>query len=283
MSRPAGPTRAAALCLALVAAACAPVEPGDRYARWEADALSRGLLRTETAPADAPYTNEDLARNFARIALHREFPKTEDPTGNPSALHKWRGTVRVAVYGSPTDEDLARIETLTDRIGKLTGLEFAPAGDEGGDIRLFFLGPSDRDKLADALRRDAEGAQGSLFLTWLTTDENLCVGLVGHEDAEAGGYSRRALIGIPTEVSPLMRASCVDEEFVQSLGLFNDHPDARPSIFNDDEEFALLTEHDEYLLRILYDPRLKPGMTAEEAMPIVRRVIAEIRPGGGAD
>jgi hypothetical protein len=50
----------------------------------------------------------------------------------------------------------------------------------------------------------------------------------------------------------------------------------RPSIFNDDGEFALLTEHDEHLLRILYDPRLKPGMTAEEAMPLVRRIVAGI-------
>jgi Protein of unknown function (DUF2927) len=44
---------------------------------------------------------------------------------------------------------------------------------------------------------------------------------------------------------------------------------ARSSIFNDDEEFALLTDHDELLLRILYSPDLRPGMTPEEARPIV--------------
>ena len=78
---------------------------------------------------------------------------------------------------------------------------------------------------------------------------------------------------------PLMRSSCLQEELVQALGLGNDHSDVRPSIFNDDEEFALMTRHDEYLLRILYDPRLKSGMTAEEAMPIVREIIADLRPG----
>ena len=65
---------------------------------------------------------------------------------------------------------------------------------------------------------------------------------------------------------------------MQALGLGNDHSEVRPSIFNDDEEFALLTRHDEYLLRILYDPRLKSGMTAEEAVPIVRQIIREMRP-----
>jgi len=53
----------------------------------------------------------------------------------------------------------------------------------------------------------------------------------------------------------------------------------RPSIFNDDGEFALLTDHDEDLLRILYDLRLAPGMTAEQAMPIVRRIAGELAPG----
>jgi hypothetical protein len=66
----------------------------------------------------------------------------------------------------------------------------------------------------------------------------------------------------------------------QGMGLSNDSPEARPSVFNDDEEFALLTPHDEALLRILYDPRLRPGMTAEEAMPIVRAIAEEIVGGG---
>jgi len=60
------------------------------------------------------------------------------------------------------------------------------------------------------------------------------------------------------------------------MGLSNDSPDARPSIFNDDEEFALLTRHDELLLQILYDRRLRPGMTEAEAAPIVRRIAGEL-------
>ena len=39
-----------------------------------------------------------------------------------------------------------------------------------------------------------------------------------------------------------MRRACVHEEMAQGLGLGNDSETARPSIFNDDEEFALLTE-----------------------------------------
>ncbi len=66
-----------------------------------------------------------------------------------------------------------------------------------------------------------------------------------------------------------MRKSCVHEEMAQAMGLTNDSPNARPSIFNDDEEFAFLTRHDEILLRMLYDPRLKAGMESYEVIPLL--------------
>ena len=54
---------------------------------------------------------------------------------------------------------------------------------------------------------------------------------------------------------------------------------ARPSIFNDDEEFALLTGMDEAMLRILYNPLLVPGMTEAEARPIVFDLAARLTGG----
>ena len=58
----------------------------------------------------------------------------------------------------------------------------------------------------------------------------------------------------------------------QAMGLTNDSPDARPSIFNDDEEFAFLTRHDEILLKMLYDPRLKAGMESYEVIPLLSAI-----------
>ena len=76
-----------------------------------------------------------------------------------------------------------------------------------------------------------------------------------------------------------MRLACIHEEMAQGLGLANDSPRARPSIFNDDEEFALLTTHDEMLLRMLYDDRLRSGMGAAEAAPIARQIARELLGG----
>lgn len=96
--------------------------------------------------------------------------------------------------------------------------------------------------------------------------------------AQAGApYSyTRAVALVRAEHPDLVRLSCIHEEIAQGLGLPNDSLSARPSIFNDDDEFALLTSHDEKLLTLLYDPRLKPGMSAEDARPIVRIIAREL-------
>ena len=88
-----------------------------------------------------------------------------------------------------------------------------------------------------------------------------------------GAAITQAIILIKAETAGILRESCAHEEFAQALGPGNDFDGARPSIFNDDQEFALLTAHDEMILRVLYDPRLRPGMTRAEGMPIARAII----------
>ena len=84
---------------------------------------------------------------------------------------------------------------------------------------------------------------------------------------------------IPAEHPALMLQACLHEEIAQALGLPNDSNLARPSIFNDDQEFALLTRMDELMLKILYSPELHPGMTADEARPVVEVLATRLLDG----
>ena len=45
-------------------------------------------------------------------------------------------------------------------------------------------------------------------------------------------------------------------------------------MFNDDVQKGFFDVYDQYLLNILYDPRIRPGMTADE----VRHILPEIMP-----
>ena len=86
-----------------------------------------------------------------------------------------------------------------------------------------------------------------------------------------------AVVLIGTDLSAFDRRRCVYEEMVQLTGLLADHCAYQPSIFcEDDRQTFLPTEADRVLLRTLYDPRLRPGMTRAEAMPIAREIIREL-------
>jgi len=85
----------------------------------------------------------------------------------------------------------------------------------------------------------------------------------------------QALAVIRAEHPPMLKKACFHEEIAQGLGLHNDNPAAHPSIFNDDDEFAFLTNQDALLLRLLYDPRLPAGIELQEAQPLLKQLIIE--------
>ena len=85
---------------------------------------------------------------------------------------------------------------------------------------------------------------------------------------------RRVQIYI-TPYPDAIRRHCIAEELTQALGLADDSNIVRDSIFNDASARLRIAPWDALMVRILYDPRLRPGMHKSEAMPIVRRIIAE--------
>ena len=139
----------------------------------------------------------------------------------------------------------------------------------GGIIRCAYEGIED----IKALVPDVNPSALAIF-------DNLPRGVhclvIAFSDTYNGHDYGQAIAVIRSEHPPLLRRSCIHEEVAQGLGLGNDSPQARPSIFNDDDEFALLTSMDEKLLQILYDPRLKPGMDADTVRPIVQELATRL-------
>lgn len=240
-----------------------------------------GFLRTEAAPADAPFDNEDLVRNFERIAFYSEFTRSDgalQARATPSPLFKWEGPVTWKLDGDAvTDGDVRAYRAFTERLSELTGMEFSEASGETNVLALIASADM-RVQIVDLLAERGLSERMQLIGEWAVKDEYPCVAQVGRVEREDGDVAYRAIIVIKAETQGLLRLSCIHEELTQALGLRNDDDRVRPSIFNDDQEFALLTEHDEYLLRILYDERLRHDMTVEEGMPIVRRIVEEIGP-----
>ncbi|WP_424929542.1 DUF2927 domain-containing protein [Amaricoccus tamworthensis] len=250
------------------------------YASVENNLTSTGRMRRETAPADAPFGVEDLVRNFDRIALNVEYVEQDGryvSAETPGILKRWERPIRVGIMNSASiseaeaSRDRANVAAYTNRLAGLTGVDMrvVDATEGHANFLVLFLNSQESAQFAEritetypefapAVMRGIRDATADLFcVTYSFSDPN--------NPATYGA----ALILIRAEHPAFTRLSCVHEEMAQAMGLPNDSPDARPSLFNTNLEFALLTEHDEMLLRMLYDERLQPGMTAEDAQDIL--------------
>ena len=259
------------------------------YQRLQNDLLTQGLLRGDGGGPDTPFTDTQLARNFVRIALFNEYRDDSDfssPQATVSKLRRWEQPVRMAVSFGPsaTPErvamDTASVTAYAARLSRLTGLQIIQT-DRNANFHVLFLNEDERRASADTLRSILPGISPQTLdaLVGLPRDQ-LCV-VVG-TFRRGGGRYQRAVAIIRAEHPNLMRSACIHEELAQGLGLANDSPQARPSIFNDDEEFGLLTSHDELLLRMLYDDRFETGMPPNVAAPIARQIAREYLADGAS-
>jgi hypothetical protein len=70
---------------------------------------------------------------------------------------------------------------------------------------------------------------------------------------------------------------CAYEELLQSLGPINDTATVPWTMFNDNVSKGYFDVYDQYLLNLLYDPRIKAGMTVQEVKAVLPAVLADVR------
>ena len=70
---------------------------------------------------------------------------------------------------------------------------------------------------------------------------------------------------------------CAYEELLQALGPIRDDPTVPWTMFNDDVQMGFFGMYDQYILNILYHPRILPGMTAAEARAVLPQVMPDVR------
>ncbi len=258
------------------------------YARVQADLLAQGLLRTDGGGPDTPFDAEMVVRNFERIAFFDEYERgggLSVGSGRPGALRRWVAPIRFAVeFGASVPmaqqgPDRQGVATYVTRLAGLTGHPMSMAGPVATNFHVLFMGEDDRAQmLARVTDLVPNIDRASLAFLQQMPRTIHCLVMAFSDPANDHVYTR-AIAVIRTEHPDLMRRSCIHEELAQGLGLANDSPAARPSIFNDDDEFALLTSQDEVFLQMLYDPRLTPGLRLTDARPLIAQIAAE-RIGG---
>ena len=253
------------------------------YERVQEGLIARGLMRVDGGGPDTPFTTRNLIDNFINIALFDEFTSRGDALvqgANEAVLHRWRTPVRVGVTFGPTvpvekqRKDVADIEAYVARLSRITGHPMRVVR-SGANFNIFVVNEAERRALGPRLRQIFPGIPPTqLNAVTNMPRSDFCL-VFASAPLNTGTYTQAVAV-IRAEHPDELRLSCVHEEIAQGLGLPNDSPYARPSIFNDDEEFARLTTQDEMMLAILYDARLQPGMNLEQARAAAAIVAAEL-------
>lgn len=256
------------------------------YRKLQDTLLSQGLLREDIAPGDAPFGARQLVENFVKIALYDEYGNAEgrlSQSERVSELRRWEAPVKMRIeYGESVSaaDRAANNALISAYAGRLARVSKHPVKtvDRGGNFTVFIVNEDERRALGPRLSSLVKGiSAGTIEAITSLPPSTLCV-VYSFSDGKSPVYTQAVAV-IRAEHPDRLKRACINEELAQGLGLANDSLRARPSIFNDSEEFALLTRHDEMLLKMLYDPRLKPGMKEAEARPIVQTIATELLGG----
>jgi hypothetical protein len=249
------------------------------YAALEAEFLAQGKMKTMRRVANAPMDPASLQRDFVHIALHEEYGDGLSTSGTmqKKPLLRWEDPVRMQVQFGPNvpkanrGKDLRTISAYVNTLARATRHPIT-LNPHKPNFHVLVVTEAERRSLAKALPQIIPGLAASTVRNVARMRPNhLCMVVAEPHGDRRKGF-RRAVAIVRAEHPDRMRISCIQEELAQGLGLSNDHKDVWPSIFNDDQEFALLTHRDEKLLGMLYDPRLRSGMNLAEAAPYLHAV-----------
>jgi len=258
------------------------------YSRIETERVANHLMRTDSGAVEGAVSANRLAETYMAVALREEHARGPMgfAGGADSVLRRWDVPVTYAVeFG----ETVGRAQRMHDhrQIGQLVtrlagasnhAIHLAPLGSSQGNFHVLVLSETDRRNAGPRIRALVPGIDDAAVR--LITDmprETFCMAVAFSRSASA--VYTEAVAVIRAEHPDLTRLACYHEELTQGLGLASDSDRARPSIFNDDQEFALITDQDLLLLRLHYDPRLTPGMTASRARPLIFSIASELAAG----
>ena len=250
------------------------------YSRLEKRKTSLGLLRQDGGGADTPFDVDDIVEAFEQLAFYNEYDIDKNkllPNSNAVSLAKWKSNTNISVlFGGSVDKkqkdkDLKEINDLISNLSKITKQKIKVSQQ---NVNMYVV-VANQKEIKDLIGEI--GSQRSEFdpkripiITQLPKDIH-CMAMTSMS-SEPNSAISSALVIIRNELPDIMRRACIHEEIAQSLGLTNDSHFARPSVFNDDDEFATLTKFDEILLQILYDHRLNSGISKKEASQLVRQI-----------
>jgi hypothetical protein len=243
------------LMLGLVGAACA--------ATPDTDNADIGYRRSTERRS---FTDAEILDGFFKVTFGAEF----HVAGGVDRIRKYDGPIKVFIDNRATPDRTPQVEAaIADIRSRIRNIDIARI-DRREDANMIVSLVNDRD--LSRMIRTIYGIDRARRIQ--RTLEPQC--LSGFRKDESSRILRSDVI-ITADVGEFVFYDCVYEELLQALGPINDDTTVPWTMFNDDVQMGFFDLYDQYLLNILYDPRVQPGMTRTEVQALIPVVLPEVR------
>lgn len=220
------------------------------------------LSASPSVAAADTFSTEELMEGFQKTVFGLEYRVWG---WRPYIVKKFTVPVRFYVHNLAKKNRTPTVHSFVHSIGrKIHGLTTDLASSaESANFQVYVV---DRAQYEDVVRRD-------VYRDARAKVPGRCLVRV---ISGKWGIKRSAAVIVSDEGEFLFRR-CLVEELLQGLGPMNDDDRLIHSVFNDRSRHSRFTAFDQILLNMLYDDRIKPGMSTKEIKDILPLVTRDAR------
>ena len=212
------------------------------------------------------FTNGEISEGFLKIALRAELELGK----SSERVRKFDEPVRIFIESKAQPDRRAEIaEVIADIRRRIDHLDVSIT-DDREEANFVISLVADRE-IAATIRARYGSSRASQIEKSLAPQ---CLSGIGKDKQFR---VRRAEVILPVDAGDFTFYDCAYEEILQGLGAINDDSSVPWTMFNDDVQMGFFDIYDQYLLNILYDPRIRPGMTKSEVERLMPDVLASAR------
>lgn len=211
------------------------------------------------------FTDGEIVEGFLKTAFGAEYHLA----GRVDRIRRFDGPVRVFAETDRADRKAQLTKVVADIGSRVRHLDIAmTSASEAANVRVKMV--RDRD-----LYRTIASFYGAEKAREIRTslDPQCLSGFRKNDHFEI----EHSDVILTVDNGDFTFLDCAYEELLQSLGPINDTASVPWTMFNDNVSMGYFDVYDQYILNLLYDPRIRPGMTLPEVKAVLPEVLADVR------
>ena len=211
------------------------------------------------------FTDSEIVDGFLKTAFGAEYHLA----GKVDRIRKYHTPVRVFADGNRSDRKTQLGKIVADIAARVQHLDIAMAeSSDAANVRVKLVRDRDLNRTISTFygsdrAREIRGSLDPQCLSGFRKNEKF---EIEHSD-----------VILTVDNGDFTFFDCAYEELLQSLGPINDTATVPWTMFNDNVSMGFFDVYDQYLLNLLYDPRIKAGMTVAEVKEVLPEVLADVR------